>query len=43
MMVKTVVSPEERHLMIAETAYFLAQEHGFTDGDPIAGLRRSAS
>src|SRR5688572_31529516 len=36
MMVKTVVSPEERHLMIAETAYFLAQERGFTDGDPIA-------
>ena len=36
MIVKTVVNPEERHRMIAETAYFLAQERGFTDGDPIA-------
>jgi Protein of unknown function (DUF2934) len=30
------VPPEERHRMIAETAYFLAQERGFTDGDPVS-------
>jgi hypothetical protein len=33
---KTVVAPEERHRMIAETAYFLAQERGFTRGDPVS-------
>jgi hypothetical protein len=33
---KTVVTPEERHRMIAETAYFLAHERGFTGGDPVA-------
>jgi hypothetical protein len=33
---KTVVTPEERHRMIAETAYFLAQERGFTGGDPVS-------
>lgn len=31
-----VVTPEERHRMIAETAYFLAQERGFTGGDPVS-------
>jgi hypothetical protein len=30
------VAPEERHRMIAETAYFLAQERGFTGGDPVS-------
>lgn len=30
------VTPEERHRMIAETAYFLAQERGFAGGDPVA-------
>ena len=30
------VTPEERHRMIAETAYFLAQERGFTGGDPVS-------
>ncbi len=30
------VTPEERHRMIAETAYFLAQERGFHGGDPVA-------
>jgi hypothetical protein len=29
------VSPEERHRMIAETAYFLAHERGFMGGDPV--------
>jgi hypothetical protein len=33
---KTVVAPEERHRMIAETAYFLAQERGFTGGDLVS-------
>jgi hypothetical protein len=33
---KTAVAPEERHRMIAETAYFLAQERGFTAGDPVS-------
>jgi hypothetical protein len=33
---KTVVAAEERHRMIAETAYFLAQERGFTAGDPVS-------
>ena len=33
---KTVVMPEERHRMIAETAYFLAQERSFTGGDPVS-------
>lgn len=32
----TGVTPEERHRMIAETAYFLAQERGFTGGDPVS-------
>jgi len=27
---------EERHRMIAETAYFLAEERGFAGGDPVA-------
>ena len=31
-----VVTPEERHRMVAETAYFLAQERGFTGGDPFS-------
>jgi hypothetical protein len=31
-----LVTPEERHRMIAETAYFLAQERGFTGGDPVS-------
>jgi hypothetical protein len=30
------VTPEERHRMIAETAYFLAQERGFAGGDPVS-------
>jgi hypothetical protein len=30
------ISREERHRMIAETAYFMAQERGFTGGDPVA-------
>jgi hypothetical protein len=29
-------TPEERHRMIAETAYFLAHERGFQGGDPVA-------
>jgi hypothetical protein len=33
---KMGVAPEERHRMIAETAYFLAQERGFTGGDPVS-------
>ena len=33
---KTVVMAEERHRLIAETAYFLAQERSFTGGDPVA-------
>jgi Protein of unknown function (DUF2934) len=33
---KTGVTPEERHRMIAETAYFLAYERGFTGGDPVS-------
>jgi hypothetical protein len=33
---KLGVTPEERHRMIAETAYFLAQERGFTGGDPVS-------
>jgi predicted RNase H-like nuclease (RuvC/YqgF family) len=33
---KTFVAPEERHRMIAETAYFLAQERGFVAGDPVS-------
>ncbi|RPI64446.1 MAG: DUF2934 domain-containing protein [Lysobacterales bacterium] len=32
----TVVTPEERRRMIAETAYFLAQERGFMGGDPVS-------
>jgi hypothetical protein len=30
------VTAEERHRMIAETAYFLAQERGFRNGDPVS-------
>jgi hypothetical protein len=30
------VTAEERHRLIAETAYFLAQERGFTGGDPVS-------
>jgi hypothetical protein len=30
------VTAEERHRMIAEAAYFLAQERGFTGGDPVS-------
>jgi len=33
---KIAVTPEERQRMIAETAYFLAQERGFTGGDPVS-------
>ena len=33
---KMGVAPEERHRMIAETAYFLAHECGFTGGDPVS-------
>jgi hypothetical protein len=33
---KLGVTPEERHRMIAETAYFLAHERGFTGGDPVS-------
>ena len=33
---KTVMTPEERHRMIAETAYFMAHERGFRGGDPVA-------
>ena len=33
---KMGVAPEERHRMIAETAYFLAHERGFTGGDPVS-------
>jgi hypothetical protein len=36
MILNTLVTPEERHRMIAETAYFLAQERGFTGGDPVS-------
>src|SRR5688572_23771527 len=32
---KSGVTPEERHRMIAETAYFLAQERGFAGGDTV--------
>lgn len=30
------IAPEERHRMISETAYFLAQERGFHGGDPVS-------
>lgn len=30
------VTAEERHRMIAETAYFMAQERGFHGGDPVS-------
>jgi Protein of unknown function (DUF2934) len=33
---KMGVTPEERHRMIAETAYFMAHERGFTGGDPVS-------
>lgn len=29
-------TPEERHRMIAETAYFMAHERGFKGGDPVS-------
>jgi hypothetical protein len=32
----TVVTAEERRRMIAETAYFLAQERNFMGGDPVS-------
>lgn len=32
---KLRVTPEERHRMIAETAYFMAHERGFASGDPV--------
>ena len=31
----TSVSPEERHQMIAEAAYYRAQQRGFRGGDPL--------
>jgi hypothetical protein len=31
----TAVSPEERHQMIAEAAYYRAQQRGFLGGDPL--------
>ena len=33
---KTGVTPEERHRRIAETAYFLAQDRGFSGGDLVS-------
>jgi hypothetical protein len=33
---KIDVAAQERHRMIAETAYFLAQERAFTGGDPVS-------
>ncbi|WP_241781475.1 DUF2934 domain-containing protein [Acidithiobacillus thiooxidans] len=30
------VSPEQRHLMIAEAAYYHAERRGFQESDPIA-------
>ncbi len=30
------ISAEERHQLIAETAYYRAEQRGFTGGDPIA-------
>lgn len=30
-----VISPEERHRMIAEAAYYRAQQRGFRGGDPL--------
>jgi hypothetical protein len=35
MIAKFGIAPEERHRMIAETAYFLAQDRGFVGGDPV--------
>ena len=32
------VSPEQRHLMIAEAAYYHAERRGFQESDPIADL-----
>ena len=29
-------TPEDRHRMIAETAYFMAHERGFKGGDPVS-------
>jgi hypothetical protein len=31
----TGVSPEQRHQMIAEAAYYRAQQRGFSGGDPL--------
>jgi hypothetical protein len=31
----TSVSPEERHQMIAEAAYYRAEQRGFLGGDPL--------
>jgi hypothetical protein len=36
MIEKFGVTPEERHRMIAETAYFSAQKRGFSGGDTVA-------
>jgi len=30
------VPPEQRRQLIEETAYFRAEQRGFTDGDPVA-------
>jgi hypothetical protein len=30
-----VISPQERHQLISEAAYYRAQQRGFTGGDPI--------
>lgn len=34
--VTAAISAEERQRMIAEAAYFRAQQRGFTGGDPLA-------
>jgi hypothetical protein len=31
----SALSPEERHQMIAEAAYYRAQQRGFLGGDPL--------
>lgn len=31
----TTINPEERHKMIAQTAYFRAEARGFVGGDPL--------
>ena len=35
------VSPEERRRMIDESAFFRAEQRGFTDGDPVTDWLRS--